>query len=123
MKRAKLSETGTGKEIKDPVNPLEGVWMLPGFGNTGVVETTDGIVLVDVPGYRWIGRMMEMLREKLDGPVHTIFLTHGHLDHALTLDTVFEEAAKKGYPGPRVIAQRNLVKRFNRYRMLYGYHD
>src|SRR4030042_1461927 len=123
MKRAKLSQTGTGKETKDPVNPLEGVWMLPGCGNTGVVETSEGIVLVDVPGYRWVGRMMEMLRKNLKGPVHTIFLTHGHLDHALTLDTVFEEAAEKGFPGPRVIAQRNLVKRFNRYRLLAGYHD
>lgn len=123
MKRAKLSETSMIKETKEPVSPLEGVWMLPGFGNTGVVETSEGLVLVDVPGHRWVGKMMKMLREKFVGKVHTIFLTHGHLDHALTLDTVFEEASQKGYPGPRVIAQRNLVKRFNRYRMLHGYHD
>ncbi len=123
MKRAKLSETNKGWEIKGPVNPLEGVWMLPGFGNTGAVETPEGIVLVDVPGYRWIGQTLEMLRSNLQGPVQTIFLTHGHLDHALTLDAVFEEAEKKGYPGPRVIAHRNLVRRFNRYRLLAGYHD
>jgi len=123
MKRARLSETSMIREAKEPVSPSEGVWMLPGFGNTGVVETSEGMVLVDVPGHRWIGKMMKMLREKLDGPVHAIFLTHGHTDHALSLDAVFEEAAQKGWPGPRVIAQRNLVKRLNRYRLLHGYHD
>jgi len=123
MKKARLRETGTGREIQEPVNPVEGVWMLPGFGNTGVVETSDGLVLVDVPGYRWIDRMVEMLRQNSDDPIHTIFLTHGHLDHALTLAPIFEEVEKKGHPGPRVIAHRNLVKRFNRYRMLDGYHD
>ena len=123
MKKARLRETGTGRETREPVNPVEGVWMLPGFGNTGVIETSEGLVLVDVPGFLWIDRMMKMLREKLHAPVHTIFLTHGHMDHALTLDRIFEEAREKGLPGPRVIAHRNLVKRFNRYRMLDGYHD
>lgn len=122
MKRAKLSEAGTGVEVREPVHPREGIWMLPGFGNTGVLETKEGLILVDVPGYRWVGRMMEMLRKHLQQPVHTVFLTHGHLDHALTLDAVFEEARQKGFPPPRVIAHRNLVKRFNRYRMLAGYH-
>jgi alkyl sulfatase BDS1-like metallo-beta-lactamase superfamily hydrolase len=123
MKKARLSETGSGRESQRPENPVKGIWMLPGFGNTGVVETSEGLALVDVPGYHWIGRMMEMLKENFKTPVHTIFLTHGHLDHALTLNQVFEENEKKGCPGPRVIAHRNLVKRFNRYRMLAGYHD
>ncbi|MFO7962811.1 MAG: alkyl sulfatase dimerization domain-containing protein [Desulfobacterales bacterium] len=122
MKKAKLSDMGTGGEIREPVNPADGVWMLPGFGNTGVVETPAGLVLVDVPGYRWIDGMLGMLRRISQAPVHTVFLTHGHLDHALTLEPIFQEAQENGYPGPRVIAHRNLVKRFNRYRMLDGYH-
>lgn len=122
MKRARLSETGTGAEIQEPIHPKEGVWMLPGFGNTGVLETSAGLVLVDVPGYRWVGRMLEMLRKISDAPVHTVFLTHGHLDHALTVEAVMADAGKRGFPSPRVVAHRNLVKRFNRYRMLAGYH-
>jgi alkyl sulfatase BDS1-like metallo-beta-lactamase superfamily hydrolase len=122
MKRAKLSETGKGWNAQDPINPREGIWMLPGFGNTGVLETAEGLVVVDVPGYRWVGKMIEMLRRNLSGPVHTVFLTHGHLDHALTLDALFEDAGRRGFPAPRVIAHRNLVKRFNRYRLLAGYH-
>jgi alkyl sulfatase BDS1-like metallo-beta-lactamase superfamily hydrolase len=33
MKRARLRETGTGRETQTPVSPAEGVWMLPGYGN------------------------------------------------------------------------------------------
>ncbi|MBN1663699.1 MAG: MBL fold metallo-hydrolase [Deltaproteobacteria bacterium] len=123
MKRARLSEAATGKDVQTPVNPVPGIWMIPGFGNTGAVETSEGIVLIDVPGYRWVGAMLQMLRERLGGPIHTVFLTHGHLDHALTVDVLFDEAQKKGFPPPRVVAHRNLVKRFNRYAMLHGYHD
>jgi alkyl sulfatase BDS1-like metallo-beta-lactamase superfamily hydrolase len=123
MKRAQIIETGTGRETQTVINPVKGVWMLPGFGNSGVVETEEGLVLVDVPGVRRIDRMMEMLRENLSAPIHTVFVTHGHGDHAFALDPIFEEAEKNGHPPPRTIAHRNLVKRFNRYRMLDGYHD
>lgn len=123
MKRARLREAGTGRETQTPVNPVEGVWMIPGFGNTGVVETGEGLILVDVPGARGVTKMMGILRENLSAPVHTIFLTHGHGDHAFSLDPIFEEAEKNGTPPPRIIAHRNMVNRFNRYRMLAGYHD
>lgn len=123
MKKARLGEASTGRESHEPVNPAPGVWMLPGFGNTGIIETGEGLVLVDVPGHRWISRMIEMLESNFRSPVHTVFLTHGHLDHALTLGPLFESVEKKGHPRPRVIAHRNLVKRLNRYRMLDGYHD
>ena len=33
MKRARLRETGTGRETQTPVSPAEGAWMLPGSGN------------------------------------------------------------------------------------------
>lgn len=97
--------------------------MIPGFGNTGVLETDEGLVLVDMPVQAYIKRTMSMLREISDAPVHTVFLTHGHLDHAVNLDPLFDEAAEKGCGRPRVIAHRNLVKRFNKYRMLEGYHE
>jgi alkyl sulfatase BDS1-like metallo-beta-lactamase superfamily hydrolase len=123
MKRAQIAETGTGREPQAPINPVQGVWMVPGFGNTGAVETEEGLVLVDVPGVRRVSTMLEMLRENLSAPIHTVFLTHGHGDHAFALDAIFEEAEKNGHPPPRTIGHRNLVKRFNRYRMLDGYHD
>lgn len=105
------------------LNPAPGLWMIPGFGNTGLVETDEGLVLVDMPVQSYLKRTMGMLREISPAPVHTLFLTHGHLDHAVNLSPLFEEAAAKDWPRPRVIAQRNLVKRLNKYRMLDGYHE
>ena len=104
-------------------NPAPGVWMIPGFGNTGVVETGEGLVLVDMPVQAYTERTMGMLRELTDAPVHTVFLTHGHLDHAVNTGPLFDEAVAKGCSLPRVIAHRNLVRRLNKYRMLDGYHE
>lgn len=88
-----------------------------------MVETDEGLVLVDVPIQLFIGKTMTMLRKALDAPVHRIFFTHRHLDHALTTDPIFEEADRSNRPPPRTIAQRNVVHGFNRYRMLHGYHQ
>lgn len=104
-------------------NPGPGVWMIPGFGNTGVMETDKGLVLVDMPVQAYVRKTMEMLREISDAPVHTVFLTHGHLDHAVNTGPLFEEAVAKGWSRPRVIAHRNLIRRLNKYRMLDGYHE
>jgi alkyl sulfatase BDS1-like metallo-beta-lactamase superfamily hydrolase len=121
MERTRLGFLGKRKTI-EPLNPSPGVWMLPSFGNTGVVETPDGLVLVDVPLPVRMDRTMSMLRSVSDAPVHSVYLTHGHLDHATALDPIYDEAERNNSPLPRIIAQRNLVKRFNRYRMLDGYH-
>jgi alkyl sulfatase BDS1-like metallo-beta-lactamase superfamily hydrolase len=123
MKRSSLRDMRGGIETDCPVNPVAGVWMIPSFGNTGAVETKDGLVLVDVPVLPLMPKMIGMLRGVLRSPVHTVFVTHGHGDHAVALDPLFEEAEQNGAPPPRVIAQRNVLRRFNRYRMLAGYHD
>jgi alkyl sulfatase BDS1-like metallo-beta-lactamase superfamily hydrolase len=104
-------------------NPVEKVWRIPSFGNTGVVETSDGLVLVDVPTLFLMPRMLEKLRQISTAPVHSLFLTHGHLDHGTSLTPLFEEAQKNGNPIPRVIAHRNVPRRLNRYKMLHGYHE
>ena len=109
-------------EKREPVNPVPGVWMIPSFGNTGVLETDDGLILVDVPLIVRMENTMAMLREITPAPVHSVFLTHGHLDHAMSLEPLFDEAERNGSPPPRVIAQRNLLKRFKKYRELAGYH-
>lgn len=103
-----------------PVNFTSGAWLFPGFGNTGVVETSEGLVLIDLPVASQARALMEQVRGAVPGPVSTVFLTHGHLDHGSALDPLFENADQGP---PRIVAQRNLVKRLNKYRMLDGYHE
>ena len=104
-------------------SPAPGVWMVTAFGNTGLVETEEGLLMVDVPVQAMMPDLMKKMRAAVSKRVHTVFLTHGHLDHAFSLEPVFQEAAQRGDPAPRVIAQRNVLKRLNKYRMLHGYHD
>jgi len=105
-----------------PLKAAPGLWMIPGFGNTGVVETEEGLVLVDVPVGALATGMIARLREISDAPVHTLFITHGHLDHAF-FDPLVREARQRGFNPPRVVAQRDVEKRLNKYRMLHGYHE
>jgi len=105
------------------VSPTHGVWMLPGFGNTGVVETSEGLVLLDMPTKAYIRKTMTMLREVSHAPVTTVFLSHGHFDHAFNLNVLFEEASTLGSSPPTVIAHRLVLKRFQKYMMLHGYHE
>ncbi|MBT4265590.1 MAG: MBL fold metallo-hydrolase [Deltaproteobacteria bacterium] len=122
MKRTKIGDLGK-REKNEPMNPLPGVWLIQNFGNTGVVETSDGLVLIDVAMPPFMGKTMSMLRSALDAPIHSIFLTHRHLDHAAALDPIYDEAEQNNSAFPRTIAQRNMVRGFNRYRMLHGYHE
>ncbi len=121
VKRAPLSDIKFGAD--EPQKPAEGIWVMPSYGNMGVVETDECLVVVDVPLGLFIPKALKNLRKVLDKPVHTIFLTHGHADHAFSLNPLFEDAEKNGHPQPRVIAHRNVLDRFNRYRMLHGFHD
>ncbi|MBU4275888.1 MAG: MBL fold metallo-hydrolase [Proteobacteria bacterium] len=106
-----------------PENPGPGVWLIPGFGNTGMVETEEGLVLVDMPVLPYLGRTMTELRKISQAPVNTVFLTHGHWDHACYLDHLFQEAENNGAAEPKIIGQRNILKRFKKYKMLAKYLD
>ena len=122
MERTRLAHMGKRDEFK-AFNPTPGVWMIPSFGNTGVLETSVGLVLIDVSLPIRMGKTMSMLRSVLDAPINTVFFTHGHVDHAVALEQIYNEAENKGHPYPRTVAQRNVVRRFNRYRMLEDYHS
>ncbi|MBW1815484.1 MAG: hypothetical protein JRJ39_18210, partial [Deltaproteobacteria bacterium] len=69
MKRTQLGYLRGDQKRLERVNPIPGIWMIPSFGNTGVVETEEGLVLIDVPVQVRMEKTMTMLREVLDAPV------------------------------------------------------
>ncbi len=107
----------------EPENFAPGTWLFPGFGNTGLLETDQGLVLVDLPVAPPAARQLERITRRVPGRIHTVFLTHGHLDHACDLEPLFDLARKRQQAPPRLIAQRNLPLRLQKYRMLAGYHQ
>ena len=95
-----------------------------GFGNSGVVITEEGVVVVDAGIGSGTGRrIIRAIRERTEAPVHTIIYTHGHFDHAYNVGPLFEDAKAKGHPRPRVIAHQAVLKRFERYKKLFGHHE
>lgn len=108
---------------EEPWNPAPGVWMIRGMANTGMIETDDGLILMDMPVPLNIKKTMQRIRQISNAPVYAIFLSHGHFDHSFHLNHLFEEAEGEGFPPPQVIAHRNILERFKKYRLLAEFHE
>lgn len=92
------------------------VWMIRmPLVNCFVVETDDGLIMIDV-GMKPAGpAILKALKTISDQKIHTIIYTHGHVDHAYGTWALIEA----GY-NPEIIAQEKILKRFDRYLQLGG---
>ena len=97
--------------------------MIPSFGNMGVVETDEGLVIFDVPQKRLAPRAFKRLREITNKPVKYLIISHGHFDHAYGFEPIVEEIKDKELDMPEIIIHENCVERFKRYNMLDKYHE
>jgi alkyl sulfatase BDS1-like metallo-beta-lactamase superfamily hydrolase len=61
--------------------------IVPGFGNTFLVTTPEGNVIIDTSTRGAAPEHRRLLREISDAPVRYIILTHGHGDHRGGIDT------------------------------------
>ncbi len=98
-------------------------YLIGSFGNVGVVNTDDGLVVFDIGTRQFGHRIFKELRRFSDKPVKYIIYSHGHFDHCFGFAPFIKEIKKKGWEMPEVIAHENLPKRFEKYRMLHGYHN
>ena len=104
------------------VEVTPGVWVLAAQGNAFAVETPDGLVLVDTgPGGRKTDRMITELRTRTDAPVVAICYSHGHFGYNFGVPQWLAHNAERGDPVPRLVAHRNLPRRYARYRETEGY--
>ncbi len=72
--------TGEGQQAAVRVN--EAIYLAYGFGNTFLVTTAAGNVVVDTSSIVRARRARELLQRENAGPVKYIILTHAHGDHA-----------------------------------------
>jgi len=96
--------------------------LIGGFGNCGVVETDEGLVIFDITMKPLGPKIFRDLRKVTDKPVKYIIYSHGHFDHCFGFAPFLKEIKEKGWEMPEVIAHENCVKRFEKYRMLDKYH-
>ncbi len=92
------------------------------FGNVGVVETDEGLIVFDLAPRQFGLRLFKELRSFSDKQVKNIIYSHGHFDHCFGYASIVEEIKEKGWTMPQVIAHENLLDRFEKYRMLDKYH-
>ena len=101
----------------EPYSLADGVHIVPTQGNGLVVETTDGLVLVDGgPGGPVTKGMIQAVRGISAEPVRAIVYSHGHLGYNSGVDEWVTAAAAAGHRAPDLVAHRNCQVRYDRYR-------
>jgi len=96
-----------------PITVAERTYFQSRFSGVTGFETDEGIVLVD-SGMAQLGpALAKMLREMTAAPVHTVVITHGHVDHAYGIEAFLAPGQQR----PRIIAHRNMPARFARYEL------
>ena len=98
-------------------------YLIPGFGNSCVFETQEGLVMFDVPIRQFAKRTFNGVRSFSDKPVKYFIYSHGHFDHAFGYGPFLEEIKNKGWEMPDVIAHENCIRRFEKYQTLDKYHN
>ncbi|MFI0467629.1 alkyl sulfatase dimerization domain-containing protein [Saccharopolyspora sp. 5N102] len=91
-------------------------WFLRlGIVNAGLFATDEGLVLVDCGCAGDGPELLRAVRECSDLPLHTVVLTHGHVDHAFGLWSLLEAGER-----PRVVAHQNITAHYERYAKTHG---
>ena len=92
----------------DPHQLVDGVHLVPTQGNGLVVETDDGLVVVDGgPGGPTTRQMIGDVRAISDAPVRAIVYSHGHLGYNSGVDEWQRHLTDDGHPPAELIAHRN----------------
>jgi len=95
-----------------------------GIGNTSVIYTDEGVVVIDVPmGNRFGRKAVEAIRRRTDEPIYAIIYTHGHIDHIWSVLAFFADAEAHKCARPHIIGHKNVARRFDRYQRLKGQHE
>jgi alkyl sulfatase BDS1-like metallo-beta-lactamase superfamily hydrolase len=112
--------TGGGAPPQPFREIVPGVWSQDiqyGTGNSLTIETEAGLVQVDTGIERDHGAgMIAAVREVSDQPLHAIVYSHGHTAYNHGVEAWLEHAESRGEPLPRIVAHRNLPRRYARYR-------
>ncbi|HWX39756.1 MAG TPA: MBL fold metallo-hydrolase [Blastocatellia bacterium] len=103
-----------GEDQKEAMKVADGIYEAFGFGNTFMVTTSEGNVIIDTSSVFSAPRHVKLLKAVSAGPIKYIILTHGHGDHTGGIPLW------KG-PGTKIIAQQNHVEFLNYQTRLAGF--
>jgi len=101
-----LSPLREGLDRREAVKITDNIYQAVGFGNTFLVITPAGNVIIDASSILSAPLHVKLLKARSAAPVKYIVLTHGHGDHTGGV-ALWKE------PGTEVIAQKNQVEFLN----------
>ncbi len=102
--------TGELSEIAD------GLAMVESFSHVVTWNSGDGLVCFDTSHKNTGQQVVESIRGWTDARFNALVYTHGHSDHVGGSVDFGADAAQRGHPAPRVVAHKNVQRRFDRYR-------
>ncbi len=106
--------TQAGRELNEPIKVTDNIYQAVGFGNTFLVITPAGNVVIDTSLVGSAARHHEMLQKISQGPIKYIILTHGHSDHTGGVHLWKQ-------PGTEIITQKNFPEFRSYQRRIQGY--
>ena len=112
-----LTPTGEYEEVAD------GVMFYRWFANVTAVKTREGLAMIDTGAYFNQSATLELVRKFSAERVSNVIYTHGHVDHACGTPAILEEARSRNLARPRIVGQKNVAARFDRYKRTQGYNN
>jgi alkyl sulfatase BDS1-like metallo-beta-lactamase superfamily hydrolase len=103
-----------GMDAREALKITENIYQAAGFGNTYLITTAEGNVVVDTSSAGSARLHVKLLKARSSAPVKYIILTHGHGDHTGGIP-LWKEAETQ------VIAQKNHVEFMNYQARLNGF--
>jgi alkyl sulfatase BDS1-like metallo-beta-lactamase superfamily hydrolase len=109
-----LSSVDAGSDQREALKVRDGIYQAIGFGNTFLVTTPEGNVIIDTSMPRPAQRHLKLLKAVSAAPVKYIILTHGHGDHTGGVP-LWKEV------GTEIIAQQEHVEFMHYQKRLAGF--
>ena len=103
-----------GAGQREAIRITDNIWQATGFGNTFLITTPEGNVIIDTSSAGPAQDHVKLLKAKSAAPVKYIILTHAHGDHTGGIPLWREE-------GTHIIAQKNHVEFMNYQARLNGF--
>jgi glyoxylase-like metal-dependent hydrolase (beta-lactamase superfamily II) len=100
----------------------DGLAFLSSFGNVSLLDTREGLVLLDTGSFFLAGQNHALAREWTKSPLALAVYTHGHVDHAFGVGPYDTESATAGWKRPHVVGHEKVSDRFRRYELTAGYN-